>query len=261
MCLLTLCPDRRSHSSSRQARRPKPSRSQLRPHGVSSADHLRLHRAIRGPYTAVHLSRKLAFSAMWTSPCPPARATTSDVGFRSPARATAKGVGRIPVASQVLPRPAANPVRTLHRFIGSAPPDDQRVRPFQVVLRREMAGNGDHPRPPRPSPPSAAQRARRGVTAQQYAPSDRRLLVTAAPQVGTESRSGAAAQPINHDATERPAGSPTTARQPRRAGRQRPTARAPPAPRPSPVGPTAAPRRPPRRSGTSRRCWRKRGRA
>ena len=121
MCLLTLCPDRRSHSSSRQARRPKPSRSQLRPHGVSSADHLRLHRAIRGPFTAVHLSRKLAFSAMWTSPArrPEPRRATSGSGRRPEPRQ--KGVGRIPVASQVLPRPAANPVRTLHRSIGGAP--------------------------------------------------------------------------------------------------------------------------------------------
>jgi hypothetical protein len=79
------------------------------------------------------------------------------IGFSSPARATAKGVGRIPVASQVLPRPAANPVPTFHRSIGSAPSDDQRVRPIEVVLRRERAGNGDQPRPPHPSPPSAAR--------------------------------------------------------------------------------------------------------
>jgi hypothetical protein len=157
--------------------------------------------------------------------------------------------------------PAANPVRTLHRSIGGAPPDDQRVRPFQVVLRRERAGNGDQPRPPHPSPPSAAQRARLGVTAQQYAPSERRLLVTAAPQVGTESRADKLPQPIKHDATERPTRSETTAGKPRQAGRQRLTAPAPPAPPPSPAGRTAAPRRRRRRSGTSRRCGRMPGRA
>ena len=100
-----------------------------------------------------------------------------------------------------------------------------------------------------------------GSAAHRYAPSERRLLVTAAPQVGTESRIGQATQPIKHDPTERPTGSPTTAGKPRQTGRQRPSAPAPPAPPPSPAGRTAAPRRQRRRSGTSRRCGRMPGRA
>ena len=50
-----------------------------------------------------------------------------------------------------------------------ARPEDQRVRPFQVVPRRERAGNGDHRGETRPSATSATQRVWRGVTAWQHA--------------------------------------------------------------------------------------------
>ena len=102
--------------------------------------------------------------------------------------------------------PSPRQVRPRRSTMCIARPEDQRVRPFQVVPRRERAGNGDHRGESRPSAPSATQRVWRGVTAWLYAPSERRLLVKAGPpgqsgaswserlaQVGTESRPGARA--------------------------------------------------------------------